>query len=311
MLILLLFNVYYAGKAVGNRYKGWRNTYHKEKIDLYSITPYLRKIGIKKSDTVIFIPDGSNISLYLMNQKGWTQYTDARFNRGKPIRYNIDSLGIRSSIDKGAKYLIINKLEDIYLYPYVQGFCHNLVGRYGSVLIFNVKDSTINFKFDRRILSDSIFCGAEKTMNNKYLTNNDSIELENADTKSKDEVFAGEYSAKLNNEKPYGMTFKSTDVLYGESFVVKVWVKGAKDAKIVASGPVETGFYYTDQKIIRQDTITGWRQLKMEFFVPASIEHKELRIYLYNPDSNPAYFDNLQILKYRSIIADTTSFEKS
>jgi len=45
---------------------------------LETITPYLSEIGIKRTDRVLSLPDESiNISLYLMDQKGYTSY---RFN---------------------------------------------------------------------------------------------------------------------------------------------------------------------------------------------------------------------------------------
>ena len=118
--VFLLFNIYHAKSTVAERYNGWQNKYFKEKQDIYTITPYLRNIGIDKNDKIIFIPDDSNVSLYLMNQPGWTQYTDARFNREAPIKYNQDSIEISESIKKGAKYLIANNTADIYLYPYIK-----------------------------------------------------------------------------------------------------------------------------------------------------------------------------------------------
>lgn len=97
------------------------NTRYSEPINdfesnaaIYSITPYLRQIGIQAEDRVISIPDFSHASLYLMNQKGWTEYTDARFNTGTKIPYNQDSAGIQLSISRGAKYLIINGISEIH-----------------------------------------------------------------------------------------------------------------------------------------------------------------------------------------------------
>jgi hypothetical protein len=38
--------------------------------------------------------------MYLIDQPGWTQYTDKRLNRGIQIKYNQDNSGIAASISK-------------------------------------------------------------------------------------------------------------------------------------------------------------------------------------------------------------------
>ncbi len=69
---------------------------------LFTIEAYNRSIGIKPTDLVICYPDPSfNISLYLLNQEGWTS-----FNNG-----NHDSIPFKQQVDLGAKYLIINRIE--------------------------------------------------------------------------------------------------------------------------------------------------------------------------------------------------------
>lgn len=82
---------------------------------LETIEPQLRQLGIAKNDLVISIPDQSiNISLYLMNQKGFTSFGHTNVQDAERITY---------LIQKGAKYLIINDiriLEDEYLQPFMQ-----------------------------------------------------------------------------------------------------------------------------------------------------------------------------------------------
>ena len=92
-----------------------------------NISPYLRSIGIKKGDKVISFPDGSpTITLYLMNQKGWTNYN-----------LPMDSMMIREKISKGAKYLFIYD-KKLYHNPNLQPFLKDKVGSYLVVDIFRL-----------------------------------------------------------------------------------------------------------------------------------------------------------------------------
>ena len=98
---------------------------------LESITPYLRSLGINREDLVISIPDNSiNISLVLMDQKGFTDYGYVP-TKGKP-KERIEEF---KSI--GAKYLIVNdidKIEHQEFKPYLQ----NKIGEYKNVSIFKL-----------------------------------------------------------------------------------------------------------------------------------------------------------------------------
>lgn len=96
---------------------------------LESIEPYLRKFGIQRTDKVISTPDQSiNISLYLMNQKG---FTDFGFNDLKG-KNRIDRL-----IELGAKYLIVND-STIYMNEFIKPYLSNKIGAYNNVDIYKL-----------------------------------------------------------------------------------------------------------------------------------------------------------------------------
>ncbi|MFW5803874.1 MAG: glycosyltransferase family 39 protein [bacterium] len=94
-----------------------------------NITPYLRSLGIKKEDKVISIRDDSfNISLYLMNQKGFTSYGNDYSQSGT----------IENKIKLGAKYLLINDqnlLSETYLKPYLG----KNIGNFENIQIFKLQ----------------------------------------------------------------------------------------------------------------------------------------------------------------------------
>ncbi|MBL0047324.1 MAG: glycosyltransferase family 39 protein [Bacteroidetes bacterium] len=92
--LILAYNVYLASAKTSIRYfntqeRNYPTCYSKNEIallqwakfdfhqhteQLREISPYLRSLGIQPNDLVISLPDYSfDISLYFMNQKGWTQ----------------------------------------------------------------------------------------------------------------------------------------------------------------------------------------------------------------------------------------------
>lgn len=70
---------------------------------LFTMEKYNRSIGIKKDDLIICYPDFSfNIALFRLNQKGWSSFDNPDYDP------NI----VEKHIHQGAKYLIINKIEN-------------------------------------------------------------------------------------------------------------------------------------------------------------------------------------------------------
>jgi hypothetical protein len=300
-----LFNTYYAYQKINDRYDGWMNDYAETK-DIYSITPYLRQIGVLPTDTVISIPDMSHVSLYLMNQKGWTQYSDARFGKEKQIRYNQDSTGIQRSIDKGAKYLIINGIAELYNNAYLHNYCSNLAGRYNNVLIFNLRDKKKNFSIKGQVIDKIYKCNAELLSEDhkSFISDSDSTFLfQNGETRSAVFARSGKYSCKLSESSPYGMTARFNNLKFGESITIIVWRK--KDDKsaggIIASANSEKPYYNGEYTIIDTDP-GGWEKLSMEVFITAELAGQELTVYVYNPNPKAAFYDDLEITRYKSVL---------
>lgn len=125
-LCFLLFNLNHARKQMKERYYGWWTEYPAYK-DYHTVTPYLRSIGVNPLDTVICLPDASHFTLYLMNQRGWTEC----------LGNNTDSSSIVSSIHRGAKYLIING-EDVIKRKYLQSYLNDPIGQFNSIKIFRI-----------------------------------------------------------------------------------------------------------------------------------------------------------------------------
>ncbi len=303
--VFLLLNMLHAHQKMHERYHGWMNDYDKHK-DIYTITAYLRELGISENDTIVSVPDFSHASLYLMNQKGWTEYTDARFNKGEKIRYNQDSAGIQSSIRKGAEYLIINGIGEIYDKPYLESYCTHLKGHYGSVLVFDLKAHTRNFSLAQRIPETVHRCDAETLSRDSsyFLDPADSTLFEFGISQNSRFAHSGKHSSKLDADAPYGMTIRYKDLKNGESFRITVWRKNKQPANAGLTASVSAIQYFNGQcKVIEKDRY-GWEKLLLEFFITPELVGQEITIYAYNPEPDPVYYDDLEIIRYRSVFHD-------
>lgn len=294
VVLILVFNLNYAREQIQWRYTE-RNDYQKNK-DLYTITPHLRSIGISPNDTVISIPDGSHVSLYLMNQKGWTEYTDMHFNNGEAYHYNSDSSSIQNSIKHGARYMIINGISELYKKPYLQPFCHFLYGKYNHVLIFKLNTNETNFSLKSRQLKAKYFCDMETlTEDGKYFTNEQGQLFEFGKCQTDQFSYSGKYSIQLNKDNPFGATFRIKNVQPGESLKISVWRKAENDqGTIILSSD---GLYHNHFNTI--ETKNDWEKLEEKFFIDDNLGGKELTIYLYNPNEKSVFFDDFEVDYYK------------
>ncbi|NUM50161.1 MAG: glycosyltransferase family 39 protein [Flavobacteriales bacterium] len=153
--LLLVFNIVYASNNLKMRH--W-NVFSLEKSKLlpiafksevdfwdyirwgvntnfYTIEDYNRSIGIKPNDVVISLPDNSiNISLYLMNQKGYNNF----------VNKLSDSTAIIQRIHLGAKYLFISD-SSVFSLPHVKPFLKYPLGDYNqSISVFDLQPYKIN-----------------------------------------------------------------------------------------------------------------------------------------------------------------------
>lgn len=107
----------------------WNITTYRHLADLNTITPYLRSIGVRETDPVIFPDDESiNASLYLMGQPGWTGFVG-----GLDTAATYDRL-----IRNGATHLLFADAsweQRSFLRPYLR----RPIGRHGAVRIFDLR----------------------------------------------------------------------------------------------------------------------------------------------------------------------------
>lgn len=299
--VFLVFNIYSTRQKMEERYSGWMTNF-EETSAWHSITPKLRELGITAQDKVISIPDYSHASLYLMNQKGWTEYTDYHFNSGKKTRYNQDAAGIQKSIENGAKFLIIYGVQQLYEKPYLQNFTHYLLGSYQDVLIFDVTRSETNFSLGNQEIIQHYYCSADSVNENGNYFWSESGLFQNINNQSSTYSQSGKYSVEVHSQVPYGMTLEIDNVQFGESFQISYWAKktNPESAQLIASSEPNL-FYYSESTVLETDS-SNWQIREMNFFIPYSIQNQTLKVYFYNPEETPAYFDDLEILRFESYL---------
>lgn len=99
LLLLLILSANHVRGRMQDRYNGWWNTEHRECFStLYTQEAINRELGIGEEELVIVPGDVSfNMSLYLMDQPGYTSYG---MDYGKPET-------VERLLEKGAAYLFI------------------------------------------------------------------------------------------------------------------------------------------------------------------------------------------------------------
>ncbi len=305
--ILLIINLNHSKNKLEQRYTGDKNYSFLVNNDFYSITPHLRETGIDPIDTVISFSDRSHVSLYLMDQKGWTRYTDMKYNRSEPFKYNQDSAGIQRSIDRGARYLIINGFDDLYNNEFLAAFTKHLKSTYRNIMIFEPANPDQNFTPSEREIIFDAFCSAEETDSTaKYLIDTSgNFIFENTITRSKETALTGKWSCKLKKGSEFGMTCRINNLKHGESVKINVWKKGGDKPGVISVQTDDFQLFHAYGEKLTGNIRGSWVEMEMDFFIPFKLDNKDLKIYLYNPRDEPVFFDDFRIRRYKSVLENS------
>lgn len=99
-----------------------------------TVKPYLKSIGILHTDKVICLSDGSiNVSLYLLDLKGYTRYGYAAFSDKERMEF---------AVQQNCKYLIITD-EELKNTHDLEPFLTNKVGQYQNIGIYSLSNNGI------------------------------------------------------------------------------------------------------------------------------------------------------------------------
>jgi hypothetical protein len=125
IIILIGIGIYHNRNIQKERYT--KSDYVYVNPAIFEVEPYLHKLGIKPSDTVVCVPDKSpNISLNAINNYGYTE------------EFNTESYNIHFFKKQGASYLIISDssyLQNNLYKPYLS----KRIGEYKGVYVFDIR----------------------------------------------------------------------------------------------------------------------------------------------------------------------------
>jgi hypothetical protein len=152
--LLVGYYAYECRQMIHFKHEGYLNAMHEKCYSGFiGMETYNRELGITPRDPVISIPDPSiNISLYLMDQPGWTDFGANKYKGSERIDH---------FIVKGAKYLfisdpnILNDKQDDYLFPYMS----NKIGQHKNVAVFDLTNLSSEANSDVGEIKDMVLAG--------------------------------------------------------------------------------------------------------------------------------------------------------
>jgi hypothetical protein len=293
LVFFLVFNVQHTRTQMDIRYKGWWNEYPAFK-DYYTITPYLRSVGISRFDSVICMPDQSHHTLYLMNQPGWTIKDYPVLTRKTEIR---DSLAMTGYLQIGAKFLITHDINALARHISLVPYTRTLYAKYKSTFVFSLPPRETNF-----ILSDSmrsilhISCDAEKFDSARSYTLYDDL-FHKAVTSgfvSGSTAHSGENSIMVNEARPYGFTTSLKAVAFDRITVSSFQYPADSTCYLVVSSHNGVHFNIAQREIITCER-SGWLKVLCKADIPASFGDDSIKVYFWNSGKNNVFVDDFEI----------------
>jgi hypothetical protein len=125
-------------------------------------------------------------------------------------------------------------------------------------------------------------------------TSNPAVFIQGGNLKTDSVAHSGKLSLLLSEGAPYGLTYKFTNLNYGDVLEVSLWEKGQGAQLVIAGkdGSCEKFYqqngdtYYYDKK--------GWKKLYMKFLMTEKCTDSNFSFYVWNPSKTKIYVDDLK-----------------
>lgn len=171
---------------------------------------------------------------------------------------------------------------------------------FGQVILFLAMLTAGFFYFiqDYRSQNFSIQTGAEniEMYQGKPHFQSGGFMFAGAECQSDEMAHSGDYSLKLDPERPYGFQMDLEGLWGNEEVVLQLWRYSPNDEGKGASVVAEVrGIAYHMQQQSIQTTEDGWELMEIRFALDCRAENKSLRVYCWNPTQTAVYFDDLNI----------------
>ena len=141
-----------------------------------------------------------------------------------------------------------------------------------------------------------IICDFEEVIGKDFRAG--SFKLKGGKGQTNENAKRGLFALKLDGNNKFGANLDLFEVKKGAEIEAKAWRKlGSKNGGIVISGlPGEDDLYKQSSEIIQEKD--GWGLIKLVF--RANQDYKKISVYLFNPENEPVFFDDLSISYHTS-----------
>ncbi|MEA3452365.1 MAG: hypothetical protein U9Q83_10755, partial [Bacteroidota bacterium] len=142
----------------------------------------------------------------------------------------------------------------------------------------------------------------------KFFISNNKRELKGGKTQSSEHSRSGYFSAKVNKNQPFCLSYTIKNVEICDKYIVSVW-RYAKndDAGIVIylKGSIDKHIF-SKKQVVKKDS-NNWELLKNEVLIPEKCDKCYLEIYIWNTGNNDAWFDDFSIIKIPHVSENPTN----
>jgi hypothetical protein len=293
LVLFLAFNVQHTRTQMNIRYNGWWNEYPAFR-DYYSITPYLRSMGITRFDSVVCMPDQNHHTLYLMNQPGWAIKDYPVLTRQTGIR---DSLAMIRNIELGAKFLLTHDIHALARHVSLVPYTRTLYAKYNSIFIFSLPPRETNF-----VLSDSmrqllhIVCDAERIDSTRSYAGYDepTYRAVAGGYISVNTACSGVKSIMLNETRPYGFTTSLKAGTFDRVTISASQYPLDKACYLVISSQDGSKFNVAQQEIAANEG-SGWIRIRCQVDLPSTLDTDSIKVFFWNTGKNNVFVDDFTV----------------
>lgn len=111
---------------------------------------------------------------------------------------------------------------------------------------------------------------------------------------------SGNNSIHLKKGRAYGLNYNIKNSRPDQYYEVSVWRRGPKNTgHLIVSDDYSKVFYRVTSSGDSTDQ-DGWTKLSLSFYVPPSIQNEDIKIYVWNPDDEDVFFDDMVITRRSS-----------
>jgi len=209
---------------------------------------------------------------------------------------------------RDAEYIVFSVFDDNYILSheineqnrnkYLSDSKWEIVSNEFPVFLLKLNESSTKNESKLQKLfshSDTLFCDYEKIDSTKgtMLFSNE----QKADTimyLTTEKSHSGSHSLMLTSERPYNTSLKFNDLDSLRYLQVSAWCYCPENnAYIIAANG--TDFYMSSNIDVKEPS--GWNHLIINCWVPGGLDKKRFAVYLWSQGKQPAYFDDLRIIK--------------